>query len=294
MDVSLTPRLSGPARTEKIAQLAKTLMQANGMDDKWFSGHSPCWGDAQIAIRDNAFAEAQAQIEAEHGVPTWQPQTQVVDDNDPIDWGAEPRDGLRLALRERDNALALRDRAALIANRSATRCAEIDAGLIAYATLDQEIDAWRIQQAREDSNDEMPYALSSALRDRALTTDRYDHATKAKLQFESELRQAERVLQAKQRVASMWAQRILVMHGELVADQLATVQADADRLRACLDSLAATHFPSCNGPAPVTHRLIEAINSTSAPPDPNAAAELKGRWMAMHEALMADADAPLE
>ena len=190
MDVSLTPRLSGPARTEKIATLAKEIMQANGMADIWFTPHAPAWGDAQIAIRDEAFAEAQAQIEAEHGVPTWQPQTPV-GDND-VDWSAEPRDGLRLVLRERDNALALRDRAAVIAHRSATRCAEIDAGLIAYATLDQEIDAWRIQQARDDLNEDLPYALSSALRDRAVTTDRYDHSSRAKLQFESELRQAER------------------------------------------------------------------------------------------------------
>ena len=88
MDVSLTPRLSGPARTEKIATLAKEIMQANGMADIWFTPHAPAWGDAQIAIRDEAFAEAQAQIEAEHGVPTWQPQTPV-DDND-VDWSAEP------------------------------------------------------------------------------------------------------------------------------------------------------------------------------------------------------------
>ena len=293
MDSMTTAKLSGPARTSKIATLAKTIMQANGMTDEWFTGHSPVWGDEQIAIRDNAFVEAQAQVEAEYGVPTWSPQTPV-DDSDVVDWSAEPRDGLRLALRERDNALALRDKAASVANRSAQRCAELDVSLLVYSDLESQVDSWRIQQAREDSNDEMPYALSSALRDRAVTTDKYDHATKAKLQFESELRQAERVIQAKQRVASMWAQRILVMHGELVADQLATVQADADRLRASLDSLAATHFPSCNGPAPVTHRLVEAINSTSAPPDPNAAAELKGRWMAMHAALMADADAVLE
>ena len=96
MDVSLTPRLSGPARTEKIATLAKEIMQANGMADIWFTPHAPAWGDAQIAIRDEAFAEAQAQIEAEHGVPTWQPQTPV-GDND-VDWSAEPRDGLRLVL----------------------------------------------------------------------------------------------------------------------------------------------------------------------------------------------------
>jgi hypothetical protein len=293
MDSMTSIKLSGPARTSKIATLAKELMQAAGMADIWFTPHSPVWGDEQIAIRDNAFVEAQAQIEAEYGVPTWQPQS-TADDNDLIDWGAEPRDGLRLALRERDSALALRDKAASVANRSAQRCAELDVSLLCYSDLESQVDAWRIQQARDDLNDEMPYALSSALRDRAIQTDKYDHATKAKLQFESELRQAERVLQAKQRVASMWAQRILVMHGELVATELVVVQTHADKLRASLDSLASCHFPAANGPAPVTHRLVEAINSTSAPPDPNAAAELKGRWMALHEALMADADAVLE
>ena len=75
--------------------------------------------------------------------------------------------------------------------------------------------------SRRSQRRDLPYALSSALRDRAVTTDRYDHSTRAKLQFESELRQAERVLQAKQRVASMWAQRLVVMHGELVADNSA-------------------------------------------------------------------------
>ena len=84
------------------------------------------------------------------------------------------------------------------------------------------------------------------------------------------------------------------MHGELVATELSVVQAHADRLRASLDSLASCHFPAANGPAPVTHRLIEAINSTSAPPDPNAAAELKQVWLDMHSALMADADADLD
>ena len=62
MDVSLTPQTElDQRRTRRSPRLPKTIMQANGMTDKWFTGHSPVWGDEQIAIRDNAFVEAQAQ-----------------------------------------------------------------------------------------------------------------------------------------------------------------------------------------------------------------------------------------
>ena len=103
MDVSLTPRLSGPARTEKIATLAKDdhASQRHG-GQLVYTAMRPYGATLKLLSATKPSPRRKPRVEAEHGVPTWQPQTPV-DDND-VDWSAEPRDGLRLALRERDNA----------------------------------------------------------------------------------------------------------------------------------------------------------------------------------------------
>jgi hypothetical protein len=126
MDANFQPRLTGPARTSKIAARARELMVEGGME-AYLDPHSPAWGDSQIALRDKAFLTAQQEIESQFGLPNWSPPN--IDDVE-IDWSAEPRAGLRLALRERDAALLSRDKAAAVAHRSATRCSELEVGFL--------------------------------------------------------------------------------------------------------------------------------------------------------------------
>jgi hypothetical protein len=99
----------------------------------------PCWTQAQIDARDKALAQAQADIEIEHGVASWRPR----DAADGVDWSQAPRTGLKQALAEHAEAVRLRDAAGEVARRAAERVAACEDELKRFAGLDHEIEVER-------------------------------------------------------------------------------------------------------------------------------------------------------
>ena len=98
-------------------------------------------------------------------------------------------------------------------------------------------------------------------------------------------------MQARLHVVSKWAERIVILNAEHLAIELATVQLQADEIRARLDALSHCAMPYAQGQVPITATLLTAINSTSAPRTDNPPAELKQAWLDQHASLMDNADA---
>jgi hypothetical protein len=290
MDAATYPKLTDSQRQERVSNRARELMLSGGMGE-YLDGRGPAWTDVQIKLRDEAFAQAQAETDAEYGAPSWSPDGAETD----IDWSAEPRDGLRVALRERDSAVRVRDAAAGVVERALQRKANCEAELREYTDLDQQIDEFYATALRQNTSDDLPYALASASRDRQVASDRHDHATKALKTLESELRIAERELQRRQRTCHLWATRALILHAETIAVELAEVQERADALRDVLTGLSYTAFPSNAGATPITNNILRVLNAEprSKEVDYQKLEPFRQRWLTAHAGLMHDPDLEL-
>jgi hypothetical protein len=132
------------------------------------------WGDEEVAVRDRCFAQAQEEIAVAYGIEAWRPKGL---DTDTVDWSLPPRQGLRLAINERHVAAEFRAKAGVVAARASDRLVALELELSQFRDLDKQVDEARLEAARTGEFDrDLPYGLSSALRDRDLCRDRLDHA----------------------------------------------------------------------------------------------------------------------
>ena len=121
-----------------------------------------------------------------------------------------PRMGLKLAINERRVAAEFRGKAGQVAARASDMLVALELELAQFNDLDQRVDECRLQQARDGNfNHDLPYSLTSALSDRDLIRDRLDHARRASDKLQAEFKAAEQALDAKDRVISAWATRLL-------------------------------------------------------------------------------------
>jgi hypothetical protein len=225
--------------------------------------------------------------------PQWSPNG--ASEGDGIDWSAEPRDGLRAALRERDAYERDRDRAAVVSRNATKMVAALEIQLKQFDGLGAQIDAFTLEQARAGTDEELPYALSSAAQERSRVLDRLDRGIKANQTLQAELRDSQRQLEQAQRICHLWCQRIMVMQAEKVAAELFAAQANADALRDDLNAFAYTVFPGTGGPVELTATLHRALNTQPKPREEDHAKiqPLKEPWLRAFSALLTDPYADL-
>ncbi len=113
MDAGIRPKPEN--RQARIEARARELMIEAGVAAEFFTPHSPPWEQREVKIRNEALDRAREEVNLELGLP-------ILDTGDdatpPIDWSPEPKDALRAALRERDDAERDRDKAATIARNA--------------------------------------------------------------------------------------------------------------------------------------------------------------------------------
>lgn len=190
----------------------------------------------------------------------------------------------------------MRDTAGEIARRAAERVTACEDDLRRFDGLDREIEAFQLNQLREGADDPLPWHLQSAVRDRSVALDRAEHGERARQRSESELRNAERQVQAKLRVCQAWIVRLLMDRANVLAEQWQAAQDQADARRDMLAALGYAHFPGQAGPAPISQRVQDVINAQIRPAEQNFAA-LQPRmleWMAEFGRLLADPEATID
>jgi hypothetical protein len=148
-----------------------------------------------------------------------------------------------------------------------------------------------LEQARTGTDEELPYILSSAAKDRSRVVDRLDRAIKANQTLQAELRDAQRNLEKCTKVCGLWAQRIIIMEAEKVAAELFEVQQHADSLRDDLNALSYCTFPGSGGPIDFTPTLRRALDLQSKPREENfrLIEPLKEHWLRRFEFLLENA-----
>lgn len=279
------------ARRAKIEQRAAALIaeefRRNPPANAW-------WGDAEVAVRDRCFEQAQIEVATEMGIEAWRPKNL---DADQTDWSVPPRMGLKLAINERRVAAEFRGKAGQVAARASDMLVALELELSQFNDLDQKVDECRLQQARDGNfNHDLPYSLVSALRDRDLIRDRLDHARRASDKLQGEFRAAEQALQAKDRIISAWATRLLSDHADSLADELDRVRAEYEQRRSMLYALTFLTPTNSIGPIEVSRKLHEAL-STSPQQFGQSYDQLRPmveEWSRAHAELTVDPDGVIE
>ncbi len=276
---------------ERIMARAKEIMLAAGMAPEFFTSHGPAHGPKEIAIRDQAMSQAREAIATEWGVPQWRP----ANGGDEINWEAEPRPALALALAARADAEKNRDKCAIIAHNAQAMLAKCENELKQYDGLDIQIEQHIVEMARQGLDDEIPYSLSEASRDRSKLLDKRERAHRAVKTLAGELRDQQRKLEQATRIARLWAQRIIIMDAEKIAAELFETQARADQLRDSLNALSFCTFPGMGGPVELTATLHRALNVQPKPREESypKIEPLKTPWLKAFAALMENPEATL-
>lgn len=277
--------ISPASREELIAKRASALMREE-MDESFFTPWSPAWGDNEVAIRERCRKRAEDEVDAMH--PVVGPYVPNGVSEDDCDWSLPPRDGLRRALAERDEAIRLRNAAAEVADRAAARVAKAEREVEAFADLDAQIENFEVQQARVGSFGELPYGLQRQSAERATARDRVEHARKAQKVLLAELRDAEQVVAAKNRVCNIWASRVVAEVAEELCRHYHEVRAEAESVRASLLGLARVHFAHSGL---LDNKLLhEALNAQEQTPTPQELAAASEPWRDLHSRLLQDPD----
>jgi hypothetical protein len=211
------------------------------MSEAFFTPWSPAWGDNEVAIRERCRKQAEDEIDSQYPVVGPHVPDGVSDDD--ADWSLEPREGLRRALAERAEAVRLRNAAAEVADRAAARVQKAEREVESFADLDAQIEHFEVQQARSGSFADLPYGLHRQSAERATARDRVEHARRAHKTLLAELRDAEAVVAAKNRVANVWASRVVADEAEEVCRHYHEVRAEAESVRTSLLGLAQVRFP---------------------------------------------------
>jgi hypothetical protein len=203
------------------------------------------------------------------------------------------RRALATALAEREAAAqAVTTAEEMVARAKAAKNAA-DAGLAAYADLDAQLVAFRVNAIkRGETGAALPYVLETAQRDRGRLVDATDGAHKAHDQLQRELKAAETALRDAIGTAHWFATAVATCEIRRVADELREAEARAFRLRQTLAAGAETQFVT-PGVKPDVTRLPADVKDLLRSPPKSAGAnpDDKAVWQAYHQRLLSDPEA---
>lgn len=249
-------------RNAQVQARFRELARQRGLDPD----HPELWRGDQYSIRYECIAQAQAEI------PEAPPPE--VDD-----FSGDRHEALQQARHDHAEAVANNDKAKAACARAT---AGIERELARFDGVDEQLATWEVQQIKDEADDEIPYPLASALKDKALACDRHDRARAAKLRLDAERRHSEANLNLAAQQLRQAASRIVYAEGIPLAEALA--QAEADWLDKAERLLALAHS-TLDQSSPLPAAVVAAVNRPL--PQPQRKDNLVDAWRVRHREVMA-------
>jgi DNA repair ATPase RecN len=206
----------------------------------------------------------------------------------------ERRDLLRAAISEHQRLAAIATTAGDNLARVQQRIDQAESELASVSDLDQRVTAWNADQIRQGLDDEPPYELTAAQRERSRLMDRIDTARTVQRSLQAEATAAQQELQQAAEQCALRASYVVLASADLLADELQRLEVRTSILRMQLTTAAATWLAFPGGTTNALGLSVKArdiLMRSHEPPQPNASYSTDLRnWFAR---LQSDPDATL-
>jgi hypothetical protein len=237
-------------RSRAVEMKLRELAAEHGLD----MAHPENWGATEARLRDKLLDLA------EEAVPGSKPITLAGPKEFQFD--GDPLESVQAAKQAHAEAQSALDAAQEVHDRALAQLAKAEQAVADHDNLDAEIEAWNVQQLKENRTTDLPYGFRTRLTERAHAKDRFDHAKAACARLERELSEAQVTAQQAERVLKAAASAYIVRDAAAsLVEDLRICEQEAVRIRSILLSLGAAWLPGLHGPMPLPPSITTAINT---------------------------------